>query len=63
MVPPERIGLSTSPLPRVCSTTELRRLNDRQDAIEMLRVQEKMVFFMKIISNMTKVGEKGMVGQ
>lgn len=24
MVPPERIGLSTSPLPRVCSTTELR---------------------------------------
>ena len=25
LVPSERIGLSTSPLPRVCSTTELRR--------------------------------------
>ena len=25
MVPSERIELSTSPLPRVCSTTELRR--------------------------------------
>ena len=27
MVPPRRIELPTPPLPRVCSTTELRRLN------------------------------------
>ena len=32
MVPPKRIGLSTPPLPRVCSTTELRRHNQKTKA-------------------------------
>ena len=40
MVLPDRIELSTSPLPRECSTTELRQLAPLQAAIGRQAVRE-----------------------
>lgn len=54
MVPPERIELSTSPLPRVCSTTELRRPTNARCIRSFPKIQDSKMADLKKTPKLTK---------